>query len=178
MNELILRYLYNLTAGRVWLESSVIFSSVYLGWSMAVLVLIIFLRRQREHPEAPTELIFAASAASGAWLAARLIKWWWLTSRPFVRLADITPLFNPGDSNSFPSGHAAFFFALALAVYAVDQKFGQWLIAGATIISLARVMAGVHWPLDILGGLALAIFVVPLALFIARSVDPGFGRRA
>ena len=64
MNELILRYLYNLTAGRVWLESSVIFSSVYLGWSMAVLVLIIFLRRQREHPEAPTESYERARGSS------------------------------------------------------------------------------------------------------------------
>ena len=174
INELVLHYLYNLTVGRVWLEQLVTLASVYLGWAIIAIILIIFLRRQREQPIAITELIFATSTAGVAWLAAQLIKWWWPAARPFAELTDITPLIS-ASGNAFPSGHAAFFFALALAVYVVDRKFGQWLIFGATIISLARIMAGIHWPLDILGGLALAIFTAAGALLVARLINPGFG---
>ena len=175
MNELALRYLYNLTAGRVWLEQLVTLAGVYLGWAIVVLVLIIYFYRARERLAAGPELIFVASTASAAWFIAHLIKWLWPSTRPLAALPDITPLFAPGGANAFPSGHAAFFFALALAVYLVDRKFGQWLIIGATIISLARVMAGVHWPLDVLGGLALAIFTTAAALFLTRLINPGFG---
>jgi len=176
MNEIIFRYLYTLTAESVWLGPVVIFVSVYLGWLMMGLVLIIFARR-REKSETLPELFFAGGTAAGAWLAAQVIKLVWPVARPFVKLADLTPFITVSDQSSFPSGHATFFFALALAVYAVDQKLGQWLIAGAVAIGLARVMAGVHWPLDILGGMTVAIFTVPLVLFFIRLFKPGFGRR-
>ena len=45
MNEIIFRYLYTLTAESVWLGPVVIFVSVYLGWLMMGLVLIISLTR-------------------------------------------------------------------------------------------------------------------------------------
>ena len=53
---------------------------------------------------------------------------------------------------SFPSGHAAFYFALALAMISIDKKRGWIYLAGAALIGLARVAAGVHWPSDILAG--------------------------
>jgi len=177
MNEIILRYLYNLVHGHGWLEALTIFSSVYLGWIIVVLVLIIFFYRAQERLMAVTELIFAMSTASVAWLIAHAIKWLYPVARPLAALPDIAPLFAPSGVNAFPSGHAVFFFALALAIFIVDRKLGQWLIFAATIISVARVAAGVHWPLDILGGLALAIFIVAGSSFIMRLIHPGFGRR-
>ncbi|MBI2100802.1 MAG: phosphatase PAP2 family protein [Candidatus Vogelbacteria bacterium] len=176
MNELIFRYLYTLATESVWLKPVVIFVGVYLGWLILGWLSVIFIRRFREKPEALSQLFFAGGTAAGAWLAAQVIKLIWPIARPFVKLADITPLITVGDQGSFPSGHATFFFALALAVYAVDQRLGKWLMAGAAAISLARVIAGVHWPADILGGLVLAVFVVPLALFFTRLFQPDFGR--
>lgn len=177
MNELVFRALYNFVHGRAGLEMTTIFSGVYLGWIILTLVLIIFLQRARTRREAAAELIFSISTASVAWLVAHLIKWFWPVARPAAALGDITPLFTPGGVGAFPSGHAVFFFALALAVFIVDRRFGQWLIAAAVVISAARIAAGVHWPLDILGGLALAIFVTAIASFIIRLINPGFGRR-
>jgi undecaprenyl-diphosphatase len=67
---------------------------------------------------------------------------------------------------SFPSGHAAFFFALATAVTLFNKKVhpersrrtGIWLFVGAFLISLARIYAGVHYPSDILAGAAVGVF--------------------
>ncbi len=57
---------------------------------------------------------------------------------------------------SFPSGHAAAIFALTgIWVMGVSRRYllRGALLALATLVSLSRVMVGVHWPLDLLGGM-------------------------
>jgi undecaprenyl-diphosphatase len=58
---------------------------------------------------------------------------------------------------SMPSGHAALFFALAMAVYFYNKKLGISLFIAAFLISVSRVFAGVHWPSDILVGALIGI---------------------
>ena len=70
--------------------------------------------------------------------------------RPFLALG-FSPLI-PENSYSFPSGHAAFYFAVAGVVFLLNKKWGWRFIAAATLMGLARVFVGVHWPLDIVGG--------------------------
>ena len=60
-------------------------------------------------------------------------------------------LFIPNDLYSFPSGHAAFMFALAFAVYAFVGKGWQVLILLAALTGVARVLAHVHYWYDIVG---------------------------
>lgn len=57
---------------------------------------------------------------------------------------------------SFPSGHAAAAFALA-GIWVMSLS-GQRLLRAAllllaTLVSLSRIMVGVHWPVDILWGM-------------------------
>jgi membrane-associated phospholipid phosphatase len=57
---------------------------------------------------------------------------------------------------SFPSGHAAASFAIAgIWIMAVSGRFAvrAGLFVLAALVSLSRVMVGVHWPLDILWGM-------------------------
>ncbi len=75
--------------------------------------------------------------------------------RPFVTL-QFTPLV-PESGSSFPSGHTTLFFALAAVIWYFNKKLGWYFIAGATIIGIARVFVGVHWPLDILGGIIVGL---------------------
>lgn len=57
---------------------------------------------------------------------------------------------------SFPSGHAAAAFALA-GIWVMGLRDRPLLRAGllllATLVSLSRIMVGVHWPIDILWGM-------------------------
>ena len=80
---------------------------------------------------------------------------------PRVRAYEYLPvhLIGPLDgANSFPSGHAAFFFAIAFIAYYFDKKLGYIFLGGALLMGLARVVAGIHFPLDIIAGALLGWF--------------------
>lgn len=91
----------------------------------------------------------------------------WPHPRPFViGLGHVFFAHKP--SSSFPSNHtiiiAAFAFALIL-----DRRWAGWgwlALAGALLVGTSRVYLGVHFPLDIAGGLLLA----PLAAAITVPV--------
>lgn len=58
--------------------------------------------------------------------------------------------------SSFPSDHAALFFALTLGVFRVSRKGGIILLAYVLLfICLPRIYVGIHYPTDILAGLAI-----------------------
>jgi membrane-associated phospholipid phosphatase len=84
-----------------------------------------------------------------------------------------------GMSKSFTSSHAANHTALALSISLLLLKGRKWLqgllFLWALLIGYAQVYVGVHYPLDILGGIAVgllaAAFVYFLALKIGYSVN-------
>ncbi len=85
-----------------------------------------------------------------------VIRFFYYRPRPFLADDSVVAFINHSPTSSFPSGHAAFYFALALAVFSVDRKRGWYFIGGAAVVGLARIFAGAHWPSDIIGGAAAA----------------------
>jgi membrane-associated phospholipid phosphatase len=76
----------------------------------------------------------------------------------------------PHRAGSFPSGHAAAAFALAgIWIMALTRRY--WLrtalLVLAVLVSLSRVMVGVHWPLDLLGGMLGGWFAAWCGLALA-----------
>ncbi len=84
-----------------------------------------------------------------------LIRFFYHHPRPFEVLS-ISSLI-PESGGSFPSGHAAFFFALATTIFFINRHWGSWYFILSFINGVARVFAGVHWPLDIAGGILVGI---------------------
>jgi len=78
--------------------------------------------------------------------------------RPF-EVFSISQLIEHSSGNSFPSGHAAFFFALAVGIYFYNKKAGAWFIGAAGLISFARIYGGIHYPLDIIVGAVIGTVV-------------------
>jgi undecaprenyl-diphosphatase len=100
-------------------------------------------------------IVFVSVSGGMAWLVAKGIKAIVHAPRPFLLLDNVTPLFHYGAYDSFPSGHATFFAAVATALYLYKQDLGIVFGVFAILISVARVVAGIHFPLDILAGYVL-----------------------
>ncbi len=78
-------------------------------------------------------------------------------------------------ATAFPSGHTAIIFAWA-GVLALHLRAG-WLKAACLLIAvtvgLSRIMVGVHWPLDVLGGALLGWMSALCAIALARRWPRG-----
>lgn len=81
-------------------------------------------------------------------------------------------LFQPVNmySHGMPSGHAAFMFALAATMYTFDRKAGVVLYALALITGVARVLSGVHFWYDIVGGAVLGYFIAWIVTVVCKRV--------
>jgi len=113
-----------------------------------------------------TALIFlSVLTASGL---AHALKMFFSTQRPFNALPDVVALL-PETGFAFPSAHSAFFAALAFSVFYFHRKTGYLLILLTVLIGIARIMAGVHFPVDILGGFLVGIGSVYAVKYILKK---------
>jgi membrane-associated phospholipid phosphatase len=93
---------------------------------------------------------------------------------------DVEPHLVIVKTSSFPSGHATssmiFYLTLALALTA-RTRWNRLAATSAVVLSLligtSRVMLGVHWPSDVVGGWAFGMLWVLLTL---RPAERLFGR--
>jgi undecaprenyl-diphosphatase len=67
------------------------------------------------------------------------------------------------DGYSMPSGHAAFFFALATGVYLYNKKMGVVFYLVALVVAIMRVIEGAHYFSDVFVGAALGILLTYFA---------------
>ena len=86
-----------------------------------------------------------------------VIQYFWHEMRPYD-FYGISPLVTTSGW-SFPSAHMTLFFALATALWfsAKSRAKGLWYFLLPALIGVARIYAGLHWPLDIIGGAAIGI---------------------
>lgn len=105
------------------------------------------------------QVIHALFACLFAWVISALIKHFFPTLRPFITNGrEIDVLIRPIDG-AFPSGHTTLAFALAITIFMHDRKIGWFFLIGALAVGAARVLANVHYPIDIVGGAFLGTIV-------------------
>jgi undecaprenyl-diphosphatase len=94
--------------------------------------------------------------------------------RPFEAFPDrVHLIFYPPTDPSFPSNAAAASLALATGIWVYNRKLGYILLIPALIISFGRIYMGVHYPLDIIGGFALAIVATGIVAAAMKLGKPG-----
>jgi membrane-associated phospholipid phosphatase len=72
------------------------------------------------------------------------------------------------DLASFPSDHAAFFFALSLGIFLASRRVGLVALAWTLIVICgARIISGTHSPLDIVAGLSIGGAILLALQFMA-----------
>ena len=149
------------------MELIIIFSAKYLDYVLLAVFLILFLKNRSKN----FLLIPLISALISRFIFTELIRFFYFRPRPFVEQG-VSPLFEHAPSASFPSGHAAFFFALSAGVYHYNKKAGLWFFAVSSLMGLARVLAGVHYLTDIFGGLLIGLSAYFLVrIFFKKKQD-------
>jgi undecaprenyl-diphosphatase len=161
MNLIIFEAINNWAGRFCLLDYLAIFFAEYLPYFLVALTVIILFRNKKA-------IIFALSASFLARVFTELIRWLCPHSRPFVE-NEVNQLISHEATNSLPSGHASFFFALSYVVYKYNKKAGLWFFAGSLLMSVSRVFTGIHWPADVLAGALLGILSGWIFLKISKK---------
>jgi undecaprenyl-diphosphatase len=158
LDEKIFRLLYGLSNHSSWTDSIIIGISEYFPIVLVFMIACALLGEwvYGKKKKAYGYLISLVSGVLSLFVA-QIIHYVYHHSRPFVTLK-LIPLFEE-TSYSFPSSHAIFLFSVSMGVYLVSKKFGQVLFILSSIVCLGRVIAGVHYPSDILGGALLGVLI-------------------
>ena len=154
MDLLILERLNDLVGKSVFLDKLFIFSADYLGYVLLLAFVFLLVKNYKKY----WRLIVVAliSGIISRFVFTELIRLFYSKSRPFVD-NNIHLLIPYQDVNSFPSGHAAFFFAISTVVFLYNKKAGLIFIFASFLITISRIIVGVHWPADIIAGALVGI---------------------
>ena len=115
---------------------------------------------------APFVLQAGVTALVGV-LVYRLLKERLVRERPFVRFGEIRCGAAPLDRYSFPSGHTLHAVSFTMLYGSFVPQLLWILIPFALLVSLSRVVLGLHYPSDVLAGAALGALLAIASLFVA-----------
>ena len=94
-----------------------------------------------------------------------VIKNWAARPRPYDFFEDLTLIIERQHDFSFPSGHSTNSFACAWVIFRMAKKrYGVPALILAILIALSRLYVGVHYPTDVLAGMAIGILSAEIAM--------------
>jgi membrane-associated phospholipid phosphatase len=83
----------------------------------------------------------------------------WERHRPFAQFEAIRELVSHAPHRSFPSRHVASAFAMATVAMPVHAAIGRLMGSLACALAASRVVAGLHYPSDVIAGALLGVAV-------------------
>ena len=145
----------------------IVFCAKYL-FLVAPLIALWYLLRTTKGERAQI-VVLALVSFPLSYAAAKVASMLYENPRPFV-VIHVAPLVAHAADNGFPSDHALILSAFAALFMFFNKKASVvlWLIA--IIVSVARVFAGVHHPIDVVGSMLIALAATSLAYIGLRKL--------
>ena len=153
-----------------FLDNIVLFLGVYLIYALPIVLLLLwfFVKKQQR------ALAFATAGMILSWfvITKEIVPNIWFRARPDLALIGAKELFFHRPDYSFPSDHATALFALTFGLYFFGyKKAANWFLVFSIIICLARVTLGIHFPLDILGGIVSALIGASIVKYFEKPLE-------
>lgn len=132
------------------------FMASFLIWLMFAGLFYVTLIGKRIKRKEALHILFVTFTA---WGLTQLIKAAVPTLRPFQVEGSLPMTLTIPFDSSFPSGHTASAFALAVSLWLYDKKIGAIFLIGAFLVAWGRIASNVHFFGDVLGGAGIGIAV-------------------
>ncbi len=168
MNYILFQLINSWAGQNPLLDKLMVFAADKFGYVLiASLGVFLWFERKKYRPMVILALV---SAFVSRFIFVVIIRYFYHHPRPFVVLQSVHLLLPKENEYSFPSGHAAFYFALAMAVWLYNKKYGWLYLTAACLMGFARIYGGVHWPYDIVAGAVLGILTAVAFNFFQQKM--------
>lgn len=144
------------------LDQLMVFGATHLIYLTILFVLLLSLKGKTADKKAFLTLLLAIPISI---LFIKVIHLFFVENRPFVAF-HFLPIVGENADASFPSRHATISAVIAFSYTYFKSKWALPFIFIATWIGFSRIFVGVHYPLDIIGGFAVAA----LSLFTGLQI--------
>lgn len=135
-------------------------------WIPIVIVMLLLGKRDTKLLAVELVALFIIGIAAG-----ELLKYVVYRPRPFYSISGIVTRVATDNDSSFPSGHALITsIGAAFALMKFKRRaISLLLTVEAAIVCYSRVYVGMHYPLDVAGGVLLGVAIVSLGLLVLES---------
>jgi undecaprenyl-diphosphatase len=166
-------YINNFAGHSKALDFTGVFFAQYLAYILiAFIIILLFYPNNNRFFNRIMVIVSVFAGLVARFIVKELIILFYHRPRPYVLLSGIHKLIPTAladNYQSFPSGHAIFYFALAMGLFYFNKKLGTYYFVAAIVMCIARVFVGVHWPTDIAGGAILGMLTALLVNHLYRK---------
>lgn len=166
---------FNGLAGRYGaFDRLVVYFTKYAPFIFGLLFVLLFVWRSRESGQLRRTIMLAVLSGALGLLVAVALASVVYRPRPFVVLPHRVKLLLPhAADSSFPSDHATGSAGFAVGMWRAPSSSIRWLFTlVALLVGVSRLIAGVHWPSDILGSYLLGALSAQVVWAMSRPLSP------
>lgn len=134
-------------------------------WIIVAIALMLF-RRTRY-----IGIAVAVSLALNSIICLGILKPAFARLRPFMLDSGIDLILHAPTDFSFPSGHTASSFSAAVTLLLYNRKYGVLSLIAAALIAFSRLYLMVHFPSDVIAGIALGALTGAAAFIVTQKLE-------
>lgn len=168
MDYHLFRILHGLAGHSHLFDSVDAFWAKYSALVFPIALVVLWIAPGRDSHKVRTGVVVAAVAVALALGINQIANHLVGRPRPYMSHHVLHLLLGRVHDNSFPSDHTALAFAVVAGLWPVRRDVSIVLGVLAVLLGISRVVAGVHYPGDILGGAAIGVMSAIALWLLAR----------